>query len=126
MTDCTSELQDWLADMDAEKEHRRQRREAIKTQKALTQPPRLGKLKYEKAPVQVSRNHLQQHQENVCWPCRCKATMQDFECGVLGQKGVMACAGLIVFRGHRQFEETQGSSHAGKGQIQEPPEEWHH
>ena len=44
------------ADMDAEKEHRRQRRQAIKTQKALTEPPRLGKLKYEKAPVQVSRN----------------------------------------------------------------------
>ncbi|CAL5221260.1 g3419 [Coccomyxa viridis] len=47
------QLEQELADMDAEKEHRRQRRQAIKAQKALTQPPRLGKLKYEKAPVQV-------------------------------------------------------------------------
>lgn len=42
--------------MEAEKEHRRQRREAIKSQKVLTEPPRLGKLKYEKAPVQVGRH----------------------------------------------------------------------
>ena len=44
--------------MEAEKEHRKQRREAIKAQKALTQPPRLGKLKYQKTPVQVSRDDL--------------------------------------------------------------------
>ncbi len=65
------------ADMDAEKEHRRQRRQAIKAQKALTQPPRLGKLKYEKAPVQVSRKLLQQH-HNCAGPCACKATPQKF------------------------------------------------
>jgi hypothetical protein len=43
----------YFADMEAEKEHRRQRRKAIKSQKGLTEPPRLGKVKYEKAPVQV-------------------------------------------------------------------------
>ncbi|CAK0781566.1 hypothetical protein CVIRNUC_005407 [Coccomyxa viridis] len=46
-------LEQELQDMEAEKTHRRQRRDAIKAEKALTEPPRLGKLKYEKAPVQV-------------------------------------------------------------------------
>lgn len=42
-----------LAAQQAEQELRRQRREAVAAEKAASQPPRLGKQKYEPEPVQV-------------------------------------------------------------------------
>ena len=99
--------------MDAEKEHRRQRRQEIKIQKALTQPPRLGKLKYEKATVQVSKSPCCSIRM-LYWKMHMQSNTPGFQARCFWVVSSVACAGATVFRGHGQFKEAQSSSHAGK------------
>lgn len=46
-----------ISEVEQERERRLQRREKMKSEKALSEPPRLGKVKFQEAPVQV-RLHL--------------------------------------------------------------------
>lgn len=42
-----------IGEAEQERERRQQRRETLKAEKALSEPPRLGKVKFKEAPVQV-------------------------------------------------------------------------
>lgn len=42
-----------ISEVEQERERRRQRRERLRAEKALSQPPRLGKMKYQETPTQV-------------------------------------------------------------------------
>jgi nucleolar protein 53 len=47
------DIQQEIEEAEVERELRQQRRKALQKEKAATEPPRLGKIKYQEAPVQV-------------------------------------------------------------------------
>ncbi len=57
-----------ISEAEQERERRQQRRERMKAEKALIAPPRLGKVKFQEAPVQVRSQLLQPSPGTLCPP----------------------------------------------------------